>query len=131
MHDRTAQGIVMGQDVSVVNLDVSGELFLGSWGTVTQITSITTAVTLNTKRGAITTFDPALAAAAEQEFTVNNTTVQPQSVVIVSGASGPADAEHVMAFVSSVSAGAFTIVISNLATTNQADGAMVINFAVI
>ena len=121
----------MGQDASFVNLDVSGELFLGSWGTVTQITSITTAVTLNTKRGAITTFDPALAAAAEQEFTVNNTTVQPQSVVILSVGSGPSDNEHVMAFVSSVSAGAFTIVLSNLAAANQADGAMVINFAVI
>ena len=118
-------------DLSVRNLDVTNELFLGSWGTITQITSITTAVTLNTKRGAITTFDPALAAAGEQEFTVNNTTVQPQSVVCVSVGSGPSDGEHVMAFVSSVSAGAFTIVLSNLAAANQADGAMEINFVVI
>jgi hypothetical protein len=118
-------------DLSVQNLDVSGELYLGSWGTVTQITSITTGVTLDTKRGAITTFDPALAAAAEVEFVVTNNQVRAQSVVIVSVASGPADNEHVTAFVSAVSAGSFSIVLANLAAANQADGAMVINFAVI
>ena len=118
-------------DLSVLNLDVSGELFLGSWGAVTQITSITTGVTLNTKRGAITTFDPALAAAAEVEFVVTNNTVRAQSVVIVSVASGPGDDEHVTAFVSAVAAGSFSIVLSNLAAANQADGAMVLNFVVI
>ena len=118
-------------DLSVQNLDVSGELFLGSWGTVTQITSITTGVTLNTKRGAITTFDPALAAAAEQEFVVTNSTVRAESVVLISIASGPGDNEHVVAFVSAVAAGSFSIVLSNLAAANQADGAMVINFVVI
>ena len=116
---------------SFVNLDVSNKLFIGSWGTVTQITSITTGVTLNTKRGAITTFDPALAAAAEQEFVVTNSECHSGDVVIVSVASGPADNEHVMAFVSSVAEGSFSIVLSNLAATNQADGAMVINFTII
>ena len=118
-------------DASFVNLDVSGELLLGSWGTVTQITSITTGVTLNTKRGAITTFDPALAAAAEQEFVVTNSTVRAGSVVLVSVASGPSDNEHVIAFVSAVADGSFSIVLSNLAALNQADGALVINFAVL
>ena len=119
------------REASYVNLDVSGELFLGSWGAVTQITSITTGVTLNTKRGAITTVDPALAAAAEQEFIVTNNQVHPGSFVGVSVASGPSDNEHVMAFVSTVAEGSFSIVISNLAAANQADGAMVINFVVI
>lgn len=118
-------------DLSVTNLDVSGELMVGSWGTVTQITSISTGVTLNTKRGAITTFDPALAAAGEAEFVVTNSTVRAQSVVCVSVASGPGDDEHVMAFVSAVAAGSFSIVLSNLAAANQADGAMVINFVVL
>ena len=121
----------MGQDASFRNLDVSGETFLGSWGTVTQITSISTGVTLNTKRGAITTFDPALAAAGEAEFVVTNDQVRAQSFVGVSVASGPSDDEHVMAFVSAVAAGSFSIVLSNLAAANQADGAMVINFVVI
>lgn len=121
----------MGQDASFVNLDVSNKLALGSFGTVTQVTSITTGVTLNTKRGAITTVDPTLAAAAEQEFVVTNSECHANDVVVVSVASGPSDNEHVMAFVSAVSEGSFSIVISNLATTNQADGAMVINFAII
>jgi hypothetical protein len=118
-------------DLSVNNLDVSGELMLGSWGTVTQITSISTGVTLNTRRGAITTFDPALAAAGEAEFVVTNSVCRAGSVVLVSVASGPADDEHVFAFVSAVAAGSFSIVLSNLAAANQADGAMVINFAII
>lgn len=118
-------------DLSVGNLDVAGELFIGSWGTVTQITSITTGVTLNTKRGAITTFDPTLVAAAEVEFVVTNNQCHSGSVVVVSVASGPADNEHVFAFVSTVAEGSFSIVLSNLAAANQADGAMVINFAII
>ena len=121
----------MASDLSVNNLDVAGELLLGSWGTVTQITSITTGVTLNTKRGAITTFDPTLAAAGEAEIVVTNSTVRAQSVVVVSVASGPSDDEHVIAAVTAVAAGSFNILLTNLAASNQADGAMVINFAVI
>lgn len=113
------------------NLVVSGEVFLGSHGTVTQATSITTGVTCSTKRGTITTFDPTLAAAGEVEFTVTNTEVHPNSFVGVSVKSGPGDNEHVFAFVSSVAEGSFTIVLSNLAAANQADGAMEINFVVI
>ena len=121
----------MPRDLDAYNMAVTNKLFLGSWGTVTQITSITTGVTLSTKRGAITTFDPALAAAAEVEFVVTNTEWHAGDVVVVAVASGPADAEHVMAFVSAVSEGSFSIVLSNLAAANQADGAMVINFAII
>mgnify|MGYP001612578603 CR=1 FL=1 len=118
-------------ELSVRNLDVANKLFLGSGGTVTQITSISTGVTLNTKRGAITTFDPALAAAGEAEFIVTNSECHSGDVVIVAVASGPADNEHVFAFVSTVAEGSFSIVLSNLAAVNQADGAMVINFAVV
>ena len=116
---------------SFTNLDVTNKLFLGSWGTVTQASSISTGVTLNTARGAITTFDPTLAAAGEAEFIVTNSQCHADSVVIVSIASGPGDNEHVIAFVSTVAEGSFSIVLSNLAAANQADGAMVINFAII
>ena len=121
----------MSGDGSFRNLDVANKLFLGSYGTVTQATSITTGVTLSTKRGAITTFDPALVAAGEVEFVVTNTECHAGDVVVISVASGPSDNEHVMAFVSAVSEGSFSIVLSNLAAANQADGAMVINFAII
>ena len=118
-------------EMTVRNLAVTGELFLGSHGTVTQGTSISTGVTLSTKRGTITTFDPALAAAGEAEFVVTNTEVHPNSVVCVSVKSGPGDNEHVIAFVSAVAEGSFSVVLSNLAAANQADGAMEINFVVI
>ena len=110
---------------------MSNKLSLGSFGAVTQITSISTGVTLNTKRGAITTFDPALAAAAEAEFIVTNSECHSGDVVVVAVASGPGDNEHVFAFVSTVAEGSFSIVLSNIAAANQADGAMVINFAII
>lgn len=120
-----------GRDGHFQNLAVAGELFLGSHGSVTQLTSITTGVTLNTKRGTITTVDPTLAAAAEAEFVVTNNQCHPNSVVILSVKSGPADNEHVVALVTTVAEGSFNILLSNLATTNQADGAMEINFAII
>lgn len=121
----------MSNDLTVRNLAVTGELFLGSFGTVAQQTNISTGVTCSTKRGTITTQDPALAAAGEAEFTVTNTQVHPNSVVIVTNAAGPSDGEHVLVFVTEVAEGSFKIGLTNLAAANQADGAMTINFAVI
>ena len=121
----------MAFEISARHVVVEDKLFLGSYGAVTQITSISTGVTLNTKRGAITTFDPALAAAAEAEFIVTNDQCHAGDVVVVSVASGPGDNEHVFAFVSSVAEGSFSFVLSNIAAANQADGAMVINFCII
>ena len=123
--------MVMPRDASFVNVAVSGALFLGNYGTVTQITSITTGVTVNTKRGAITTVDPVLAAAAEAEFVVTDSECHAGNVVCVAVASGPADGEVVIAVVTTVAEGSFTVALSNLATTNQADGAMVINFVIL
>ena len=123
--------MTLPRDATFYNLSVTNTLRVGNYGTVTQITSITTGVTVNAKRGAITTFDPALAAAAEVEFVVTNSECHAGDVVAVAVASGPSDNEHVFAFVSAVSEGSFSIVLGNLAAANQADGAMVINFAII
>ena len=124
-------GNIQQSDASFTNLNVANVLYLGNWGSVTQITSISTGVTLNTKRGQITTFDPALAAAAEAEFIVTNSECHAGNVVVISVASGPSDNEHVFAFVSTVAEGSFSIVLSNIAAANQADGAMAINFVII
>lgn len=99
--------------------------------TVPQGTNISTAVTCNGYHGVITTQDPALAAAGEAAFTVNNDVVKANDVIVVSVQSGPADNEHVAAFVLAVADGSFQIVLTNLAATNQADGAMLINFHVL
>ena len=117
-------------EVSATNVNAT-QLFIGPRDVVTQATSISTGVTINATSGIITTVDPALAAAAEAEFAVTNSFVAVGDVVLVCVGSGPSDNEHVFAFVSSVTLGAFTIVLSNLAAANQGDGAMTINFAVI
>ena len=119
------------RDASFYNLDVANVLSLGNYGTVTQATSISTGVTLNTKRGAITTVDPALAAAAEAEFIVTDSECHSGNVVLVAVASGPSDNEHVICAITAVAEGSFSILLTNLAAANQADGAMVINFAIL
>ena len=52
-------------------------------GTVTQATNNATAVTLNAAAGIITTAGAAIANATNVEFTVNNTYVQADSVILV------------------------------------------------
>jgi hypothetical protein len=98
---------------------------------VTQATNISTAVTANGYYGTITTQDPALAAAGEAAFTVNNDVVKAGDIVVVAVKSGPADNEHVWAAVTAIADGSFQICLTNLAASNQADGAMEINFAVL
>ena len=60
-----------------------GIIHTGS-GTVTQGTSITTGVTLNTTSGIITMHATGIAADENIEFTVTNSTVQADSVILVS-----------------------------------------------
>ena len=53
-------------------------------GAVTQGTSATTAVTLNATSGIITTFAATLAADTEVEFTLTNSAIQSDSLILVS-----------------------------------------------
>jgi len=53
-------------------------------GAVTQGISATTAVTLNTTSGIITTYAATLAANAEIQFTLTNSTIQADSLILVS-----------------------------------------------
>jgi hypothetical protein len=55
----------------------------GAGGTVTQLTSKATAVTLNKPSGQITTAADALASGAEISFTLNNTFILPNDFLIV------------------------------------------------
>ena len=80
-------------------------------GTVTQATSITTAVTLNKRSGIVTTVSSTLAANAEAEFTVNNSFVESDSVVILTGLYN--GDSHVSLNVKSVADGSFVVVLAN------------------
>lgn len=101
----------------------------GAGGAVTQITSITTGVTLSKVAGVITTVASTLAAGLEAEFTVTNTNVAVTDVIALSttyaGGGTP------MLGVKGVAAGSFVIVITNLHATVALDAVLVINFAII
>jgi hypothetical protein len=102
---------------------------VGAGGAVTQITSSSTAVTLNKFAGQITTVALTTAAAAEEEFTVNNDKVDANDVIVLSttyaGAGTP------ILSVKGVAAGAFKVVISNVHSANALNAVLVVNFAII
>ena len=77
------------------------------------MTSITTAVTLNTFNGVITTVSSTLAANANTFFTVNNSNVTATSRIIVSAQYYEAATGIVVLSVSDIAAGSFKVVISN------------------
>ena len=82
-------------------------------GTVTQLISITTTVTLNTFNGVITSVSSTLAANAKTFFTVNNSNVTSTSRIIVSAQYDEAATGIVVLGVSDIAAGTFKVVISN------------------
>jgi hypothetical protein len=98
-------------------------------GTVTQLTSKATAVTLDKITGQITTHNAALAAATEVTFTVNNSTVAATDTVIVNLASGGTTNTYITG-VHTVAAGSFDIIIGNMSTASRSE-ALVLNYAVI
>ena len=97
----------------------------GAGGAVTQLTSRTTGVTLNMRCGAITMFSAAGSATAAT-FTVTNSTVGANDVIMLNQASGT---NLYFLVVTAVSAGSFNITF--LTTGGVATDAPVINFAVI
>ena len=101
----------------------------GAGGTVTQITSKSTGVTLNKVSGQITMNNAALSAAAEVSFTFTNSTIAATDVVftaISSGATAGAYNTHVDA----IAAGSCRISITNFSAGPLSE-AIVINFVVI
>lgn len=128
--------ITAAQNALEARAKLSGALFTGAFGydngmgaLVTQLTSKSTAVTINNLVGKITTHNASLAAGAEVTFTVNNSLVTATDYVDVGISSGGTiGAYHV--FRSSTSNGGFTITISNL-TLGILSQAIQIDFIVI
>lgn len=100
----------------------------GSGGTVTQITSRTTGVTLSTRTGSITTTADSMAAQAPTTFTVTNTTVAAADTVVISKLSGDVDT---FAWVNSTAAGSFTVTLFNSHASAADTTAFAFNFTVI
>lgn len=104
----------------------------GAGGTVVQITSRATGVTLSKLSGTIQTDVTSLAAEVSAIFIVTNTLVAIGDVVIVSIRSGSNSGNTAVAVVTTA-AGSFSIMVSNNnASGGTAEtGAIIINFAVI
>jgi hypothetical protein len=80
---------------------------------VTQLTSITTAVTVNALNGVITTVSSTLAANARTSFTVNNALVAAGSRILVSVEYDEAATGIPVVGVADIAAGSFKVVLSN------------------
>jgi len=99
-------------------------------GTVTQLTSKSTGVTLNKSAGQITMNNAALAATTNVAFTLTNSTISAKDVIIVNVAGGAASNETYNCWVSGHSAGSCTFVLRNISGGSLSE-AVVLNFAVI
>lgn len=103
----------------------------GPAGVVTQATNRTTGVTLNFLSGQITTSSASLAAETTAVFTVTNSQVFADDVVVVSVAGG-SNGGNTIVTVNAVSAGSFVIQVgnNNAAGGTAETGAIQINFLV-
>ena len=121
----TAGGFTTGND------DGRFGFIAGAGSSITQATNRTTSVTINTVCGQITTNNASLAAEAAAEFTVTNSTVGLNDVVLIAIQSGT-NGGNTAVIVSTVAAGSFKIKVcnNNAAAGTAETGAIVINFAV-
>ena len=98
-------------------------------GTVTQATSKSTGVTLNKSAGQITMNNAALASVTNVTFTLTNSFISANDILILNVGSG-ATAGAYNCWVSSLSAGSATITLRNISGGSLSE-AVVINFALI
>lgn len=103
----------------------------GSGGTVTQLTSKSTAVTLNKPSGQITMNNAALAAGASVFFQVNNSLISTSGdTVLVGGLWSSFDPINYRIEAVRIAGGSFTIRVTNITGVSLSE-ALVINFAII
>ena len=98
-------------------------------GTVTQATSKSTAVTLNTSAGQITMNNAALASVTNVTFTLNNSLISANDILLLN-VSGGATAGAYNCWVSGLGAGTASITVRNISGGSLSE-AVVVNFALI
>ena len=98
-------------------------------GTVTQATSKSTAVTLNKPAGRITLNAASLGATTNVSFTLNNSLISTNDVLILNVAAGATAASYNL-WVDSLNAGSASLTLRNTTAGALAE-AVVINFALI
>jgi hypothetical protein len=98
-------------------------------GAVTQLTSKSTAVTLNKSSGQITMNNADLATVTTVSFTFNNSTISAKDTMVVCISSGATTGAYLV-YVSNLTAGSATISLRNF-TAGTLGEAVVVNFAII
>jgi hypothetical protein len=99
-------------------------------GTVTQLTSKSTAVTLNKSAGQITMNNASLATATNATFTLNNSFISNNDTIILTISGGQTTPGSYNVFANSLSAGTVSITLRNISGGTLSE-AIVINFAII
>ena len=99
-------------------------------GTVTQLTSKSTAVTLNTPAGRITMNAASLATATNATFTLNNSFISANDTVVLTISGGQATAGSYNVFANSLAAGSVSISLRNISGGSLSE-AIVVNFAIL
>jgi hypothetical protein len=119
---------ISGSDV----IESSGTLgyTAAAQGTVTQLTSKSTAVTLNKSAGSITMNNASLATATNATFTFNNSLISANDTVILTIAGGQATPGSYNVFANALAAGSVSISLRNISGGSLSE-AIVINFALI
>lgn len=99
-------------------------------GTVTQLTSKSTAVTLDKSAGRITMNNAALATATNATFTLNNALISTNDSVLLTISGGQTTPGSYNVFANSLAVGSVSITLRNISGGTLSE-AVVINFAII
>jgi hypothetical protein len=99
-------------------------------GTVTQLTDKSTAVTLNKSAGRITMNNASLATATNATFTLNNSFISANDVIILTISGGQATPGSYNVFANALGAGTVSITLRNISGGTLSE-AIVVNFAII
>jgi hypothetical protein len=121
------------QDISGADTLLANSQFgytAAAQGTVTQATSKSTGVTLNKSAGQITMNAAALAGSTAVSFTLTNSLISANDVLILNVGSGGTAVAYTV-YTSSIAAGSAVVTLRNLTTATSLSEAVVINFALI
>jgi hypothetical protein len=121
------------QDISGADTLLANSQFgytTAAQGTVTQATSKSTGVTLNKSAGQITMNNAALLGATAVSFTLTNSLISTNDLLILNVGSGGTAVAYTV-YTSSISAGSAVITLRNMTAATSLSEAVVINFALI
>lgn len=131
--DGTTIGVTSASSVKATTIQATTSIGYptGTGGTVTQATSRTTGVTLDKITGEIVLFGPTtIAGHSSQEFTLTNSTIAANDVVVVCIKSGITTAQYVVG-TTAIAAGSCKISIQNVNNAATGSDTPVLQFAVI